>query len=183
MIDLTILPSRLPSIVTTSEPIIVERASLKHADALSEAAQKSIVHVRPWLGASLCPVTPAQARQCLQELDANRAQSYGITYLLMMNEKCLGMGFINYIHPIHQSANLGFWIRPEACGQGLAVALCNTLLKLAFQQMNLLRLELYIEPNNKASLRVAEKIGAEKEGFCRKRIFGRDALLYALTAS
>ncbi|WP_232367566.1 GNAT family N-acetyltransferase [Alteromonas pelagimontana] len=148
---------------------------------LCEAAQKSVHHVRPWLGSGCCPVTPVAARQCIDELEQKRERSYGITYLLVMEDSCLGMGLINYVHPVHRSANLGYWIRPEACGQGLAVALCKSLQKLAFLQMDLCRLELYIEPNNKASLRVAEKLGAEKEGLCRKRIFGRDALLYSLT--
>lgn len=182
MIDLSTLPSRLPAIATTASPINIERISDKHADMLCEAAQQSITHVRPWLGTALCPVTPAQARQCITTLKAQRESGYGITYLLVMDGKCLGMGFINYIHPLHGNANLGFWIRPEACGQGVAVKLGQALKKLAFNQMNLCRLELFIEPNNKASLRVAEKLGAEKEGFLRKRINGRNALLYAVTS-
>ncbi len=182
MIDLSTLPSRLPAIATTASPINIERISEKHADMLCEAAQQSINHVRPWLGTALCPVTPAQARQCISTLKAQRDSGYGITYLLVMDGKCLGMGFINYIHPLHGNANLGFWIRPEACGQGVAVKLGQALKKLAFNQINLCRLELFIEPNNKASLRVAEKLGAEKEGFLRKRINGRNALLYAVTS-
>ena len=86
----------------------------------------------------------------------------------------------DHIHHAHLSANLGYWLRPDACGRGLATAICNALKKLAFSQMNLHRLECFVEPNNKASLRVAERIGAIKEGLCRKRVFGRDALLYAL---
>lgn len=181
MIDLSTLPSRLPAIATTTSPISIERAGQKHADMLCEASQQSVSHVRPWMGTDLCPVTPAQARQCLTTLENQREQGYGITYLLVMDNRCLGMGLINYIHPLHRNANLGFWIRPEACGQGLAVQLCQALKKLAFDQMDLFRLELFIEPNNKASLRVAEKLGAEKEGYCRKRVCGRHALLYALT--
>ncbi|MBU2979762.1 GNAT family N-acetyltransferase [Alteromonas sp. C1M14] len=182
MIDLSTLPSRLPAIHTTSGPINIERIGVKHTDMLCEAAQKSIQHVRPWLGTALCPLTPAQSRQCIQTLEEQRSTGYGITYLLILGSQCLGMGLINHIHPVHQTANLGYWIRPETCGQGLAGALCEALKKLAFSQAGLHRLEMYIEPNNKASLRVALKVGAEKEGLCRKRIFGRNALLYALTA-
>ncbi|WP_245953221.1 GNAT family N-acetyltransferase [Alteromonas aestuariivivens] len=149
--------------------------------ALCEAGQASIHHVRPWLGSELCPVTLPAARQCIEILKQQREQGYGITYLLLHNERCLGMGLINYIHPVHKSANLGFWIRPDACGKGLAVGLARTLVKLAFSQMGLQRIELLIEPGNKSSQRVAIKLGAEKEGVCRKRIFGRDALLFSLT--
>ena len=114
-------------------------------------------------------------------MEKARETGYGLTYLLIHDEKCLGMGIINHIHHTHLTANLGYWLRPDACGKGLASAICEALKKLAFTQMNLNRLECFVEPNNKASLRVVECIGGIKEGLCRKRVFGRDALLYAIT--
>lgn len=182
MIDLSTLPSRLPPIQTTEGPVTVQRIALKHLDALCEAGQQSSHHVKPWLGAGLCPVTPAATKLCIQTLEQARESGYGLTYLLMHNDRCLGMGIINYIHPVHRCANLGYWLRPDACGKGLASAICETLKKLAFDQMGLHRLECFIEPNNKASLRVAERIGGVKEGYCKKRIFGRDALLYSIVS-
>ena len=181
MIDLSILPSRLPPIHTEQGPVTIERIHAKHIHPLCEASQQAIHHVKPWLGSTLCPVTPALAKQCVNDMEAAREAGYGLTYLLMHDEKCLGMGIINYIHHTHLTANLGYWLTPQACGKGLATAICESLKKLAFTQMNLCRLECLIEPNNKASLRVAERIGASKEGVCRKRIFGRDALLYSIT--
>lgn len=181
MIDLSILPSRLPPIRTEQGPVSIQRIALKHCDALCDAGQQSIHHVKPWFGASVCPVTPALAKQCIDRMEDAREKGYGLTYLLLHDEKCLGMGIVNHIHHTHLTANLGYWLRPDACGKGLATSVCETLKKLAFSQMNLHRLECFIEPNNKASIRVAERIGAVKEGLCRKRVFGRDALLYAIT--
>lgn len=181
MIDLSILPSRLPPIHTEQGPVTVERIAAKHTQILCEASQQSIHHVKPWLGSGLCPVTPALAKQCITAMEEARVSGYGLTYLLVHEERCLGMGLINYIHHLHFTANLGYWLRPDACGKGLATAICETLKKLAFNQMNLQRLECLIEPNNKASLRVADRIGAVKEGLCKKRVFGRDALLYSIT--
>ncbi|GGW94897.1 GNAT family N-acetyltransferase [Alteromonas halophila] len=181
MIDLTVLPSRLPPVQSDSQQLQVQRLALKHADMLSVAGQQSAAHVRPWLGNTLCPVTPAASKQCITGMESQREQGYGITYLLIDDDQCLGMGLINYIHPVHLSANLGFWLRPDACGRGLATALCRSLIKLGFSQMGLHRLECLVEPANKASLRVVTRLGAEKEGVCRKRVFGRDALLYSIT--
>jgi len=161
--------------------VTIQRIAPKHTYALCEAAQHSINHVKPWLGASVCPVTPALAKQCIQKFESDRESGYGLTYLLIHNDRCLGMGIINHIHHTHLTANLGYWLRPDACGKGLATAICEALKKLAFNQMNLHRLECLIEPNNKASIRVAQRIGATKEGLCRKRVFGRDALLYSIT--
>ncbi|MCW8108348.1 GNAT family N-acetyltransferase [Alteromonas ponticola] len=181
MIDLSILPSRLPAIQSSEGPFTIERIAAKHVDTLCEAGQHSIEYVRPWLGTSLCPVTIPAAKQCIASLELSRQQNYGIAYLLLSEFQCLGMGVINYIHPLHLNANLGFWIRPEASGKGLAVALSQRLIKLAFEQMKLVRLELLVEPANQASLRVVQKLNAEKEALCRKRVLGRDALLFSLT--
>lgn len=183
MSDLITLPSRLPVAPSDYGDISVARLSQKHLDSLCEACRASASHVRPWLGNSLCPITPTATRQCIEEMEKKRASGYGITYLLMSEATCLGMGIINYIHPLHATANLGYWIRPEACGRGLAVNLCQSLAKLAFSQISLQRLELLVEPGNKASMRVADKLGAQREGLCRKRVFGRDAYLYALLAN
>jgi ribosomal-protein-alanine N-acetyltransferase len=182
LIDLSILPSRLPPIHTEQGPVTIQRIAPKHTEALCEAGQHAISHVKPWFGSSVCPVTPMQSKQCIDAMEDARRNDYGLTYLLMHDEKCLGMGIINHIHHTHFTANLGYWLRQDACGKGLATAICEALKKLAFSQMNLHRLECFIEPNNKASLRVAERIGAVKEGLCRKRVFGRDALLYAVIA-
>lgn len=159
----------------------IQRIAHKHASMLCEAGQQSAAHVRPWLGNALCPVTPAASKQCISDMEAQRERGYGITYLLVEENQCLGMGIINYIHPVHLCANLGFWLRPDACGRGLATALCRALMKLGFSQMGLHRLECLVEPNNKASLRVISRLGAAKEGLCSKRVFGKDALLYSLT--
>ncbi|MFD3282218.1 GNAT family N-acetyltransferase [Alteromonas macleodii] len=180
MIDLSILPSRLPPIHTEQGPISIQRIAEKHCYALCEAGQQSIHHVKPWFGSAVCPVTPALSKQCITNMEKARDTGYGLTYLLIHEEKCLGMGIINHIHHTHLTANLGYWLKPDACGKGLATAICEALKKLAFSQMNLHRLECFIEPNNKASIRVAERIGGTKEGLCRKRVFGRDALLYAI---
>ncbi len=136
MIDLSILPSRLPPIHTEQGPISIQRIAEKHCYALCEAGQQSIHHVKPWFGSAVCPVTPALSKQCIANMEKARDTGYGLTYLLMHEEKCLGMGIINHIHHTHLTANLGYWLR--------------------------------------------ERIGGTKEGLCRKRVFGRDALLYAI---
>jgi len=180
--DLTTLAARLPVAHADYDQLTVARLSGRHTQALAEACVFAASHVKPWLGTALCPVTPAAVRKFIDDAEHKKDAGYGITYLMMDGQRCLGMGFINYIHPVHYTANLGFWIRPDACGKGLAVALCKSLTKLAFSQMQLHRLELFIEPANKASMKVAQKLGAQPEGLCRKRIFGRDAYLYALLA-
>jgi len=58
--------------------------------------------------------------------------------------------------------------------------------RFAFKEVELNRVEIVIATENKASIRVAEKIGALREGILRKRIVVRDtvydAFLFSLLA-
>lgn len=180
MIDLSILPARLPVPPTNFGPVTVTRLAAKHQEMLCQAGRVTATSVKPWMGSQLCPVTPVAARQCIEHQEQLRRTGYGITYLLIHEQECLGLGTISHIHALHGTGNLGYWIRTDVTGKGLAVTLCQSLIKLAFAQMGMQRLELFIEPDNQPSLRVAEKLGAMREGLCRKRILGRDAWLYAL---
>lgn len=182
MIDLSVLPARLPPIHTQQGPVTVERIQAQHAELLADAGLEAAESVQPWLGKNLCPTSLRSANQTIQYIEQQRAYGSGLGYLICFNKQCLGMSFINQINLVHAVGNLGYWLRPSACGQGLALAMCKSMLRLAFSQMSLVRLELYIEPNNHPSLALAKRLGAEKEGLCRKRIFSRDALLYSLVA-
>jgi len=69
LIDLSILPSRLPPIHTEQGPISIQRIAEKHCYALCEAGQQSIHHVKPWFGSAVCPVTPALSKQCITNME------------------------------------------------------------------------------------------------------------------
>ena len=61
-------------------------------------------------------------------------------------------------------AALGYWVVPSARGRGLASGAARTLARWGFEAMGLARVELAILPENTASHRVAEQLGATPEG-------------------
>jgi RimJ/RimL family protein N-acetyltransferase len=62
---------------------------------------------------------------------------------------------------------IGYWIRREARGQGVATRALGTISKWAFDTLALARLQLITEPENQASQRAAEKAGFQREGLLR----------------
>jgi RimJ/RimL family protein N-acetyltransferase len=61
------------------------------------------------------------------------------------------------------SAELAYWVRPEARGQGLAVHGVRAVTALAHDGLGIARTWLEINPTNAASLRVAERAGYRYE--------------------
>lgn len=60
--------------------------------------------------------------------------------------------------------SLGYWLVPEARGHGLAFAAARLLCDWGFAALGLERIELEIRPDNDASQRLAERLGATCEG-------------------
>ncbi|CAH9414394.1 MULTISPECIES: GNAT family N-acetyltransferase [Streptomyces] len=64
-------------------------------------------------------------------------------------------------------ASLGYWLTDLARGQGVARAALRTVTGWALRDLGVPRLQLYIEPWNTASARIAEDIGFRREGLLR----------------
>ena len=72
------------------------------------------------------------------------------------------------------TANLGYWIRTNQTKKGIATAATLLLARFAFNELRLNRVEITVAVDNQASLRVAEKAGATKEGILRNRLMKTD---------
>ncbi len=81
-------------------------------------------------------------------------------------------------------AKLGYWIRSSATGRGAAPAAVLLARDWAFRETGLNRLEIVCAFGNTRSRRVAEKVGATREGVLRRRLLlpsgPSDAIMYSL---
>jgi RimJ/RimL family protein N-acetyltransferase len=73
----------------------------------------------------------------------------------------LGFVLIGF-EPGDQEPELGYLFRPSAAGQGFATEAARALRDHAFGPMGMDRLVSYIDPENPASIRVAERLGATR---------------------
>jgi ribosomal-protein-alanine N-acetyltransferase len=85
-----------------------------------------------------------------------------------------------------QSANVGYWIDEEHAGNGYMPEAVAVVLRYAFDELGLHRVEAAIVPRNERSRRVAEKLGMRDEGtsdrFLQIRGVWEDHVRYAMTA-
>ncbi len=67
-----------------------------------------------------------------------------------------------------ETAELSYWIFPPYRRRGYATRSVELVCRYAFDNLGIVRVELYIEPTNDASLRVAAKAGFLREGLLRQ---------------
>jgi RimJ/RimL family protein N-acetyltransferase len=156
-------------------------------DAVFEAVRESIGEISPWL--AWCH--PKYSREESQAWVTSRADAWakGVEYTFAIvdagDSRFFGVCSLNQIHPLHRFANLGYWVRTSAAGRGVASAATLLVARFGFAELGLVRVEIVVDVANLASLRVAEKVKATREGIGRNRLVtgGRvsDAVMFSLT--
>jgi RimJ/RimL family protein N-acetyltransferase len=101
------------------------------------------------------------------------------------NGRYLGGYGLNQVDKINKRANLAYWVRSSVTRRGVAMTAVGLLREWGFRYTDLVRLEVVIAVENLASLRVAQKAGAEFEGTLRKRLWlhgiAHDAAMFSFT--
>jgi RimJ/RimL family protein N-acetyltransferase len=81
--------------------------------------------------------------------------------------------------------HVGYWVAAPARGRGVCTRALRLLSRWALDELSLQRMELITDPDNRASQRVAEKVGYRREGVMRahlRHLDGRvrDSVLFSL---
>ncbi len=97
-------------------------------------------------------------------------REYNFAICDVVNGGYLGGAGINEINIMNKCANLGYWVRSDRTGQGIALAATKLLAKWGFDVLKLNRIEIHVAADNVRSLRVAEKAGAKREGVLRNKM-------------
>jgi len=155
------------------------------APALYEAARESIGDVYAWLPWCHSSYTLEEARDWTKTRPRLFDEGAEYNFVIVDAERrFLGGCGLNQINRVHRFANLGYWVRSSAAGQGVAPTAVRRLAAFAFGSTDLVRLEIVCAVGNVRSQRAAEKGGATREGMLRQRllIHGRrhDAVMYSI---
>lgn len=118
-----------------------------------------------------------------------RAQDHFYEFGIFRKDDGVFLGVVTLMdvsRQIFQNAYLGYRIFNNHWGQGYATEACLAAVEIAFKDLKLHRIEAGIAPTNKASIKVAKRLGLRKEGLSPRRLFTHgkwtDMLLYAGTS-
>ncbi|MGW5667672.1 GNAT family N-acetyltransferase [Micromonospora sp. NPDC003776] len=102
-------------------------------------------------------------------------------------DRLVGMGILTVESPQHRRGEIGYAVHPDDWGRGLGTEIAGLLLRLAFEQVGLHRVEATTRPDHVASCRVLEKVGMRREGVSRDHLLvrghWRDSVHYAILAT
>lgn len=174
------------SFALTHGDVKLRVAKLRDSRQLEKLILGNREWLRPWEATN--PGAPnsfdvrGQLRGLLRQLD----DQSGIPFVIEVKGVIQGqLNVANILYGSVSSAVLGYWIAPEAAGKGVTPTSVALVSDYLMNQLGLHRVEIDVRPENKASLRVIEKLGFRYEGMKQRYIHingdWRDHYIFALT--
>ncbi len=155
-----------------ADEVLIRELTATDADALFETVSASLPTLSQWLPWA----KPGYARSDSATWIAHcqHAWSAGLGYHLGIFDAAsgalLGGVGLSHVNTMRRSANLGYWVADAARGREVAATAARLAAAWAFEELGLQRIEILVQPENTASLRVAVKLGAVCEGIARNGI-------------
>jgi ribosomal-protein-serine acetyltransferase len=129
---------------------------------------------------ALIDVNRAYLRRWLPWLDANRTvgdtlefigaqiarekEGIGLATLITHDGEVSGVAGFNSIDPVNRCCELGYWLREDRQGRGIATSCCRTLARHAFETLRMNRVNLSAALGNVRSRALADRLGFQQYG-------------------
>ncbi|MBA2312903.1 MAG: GNAT family N-acetyltransferase [Actinobacteria bacterium] len=137
-----------------------------HADAIHRAVRATLSELQPWMPWARDPSPDEQlAFATHAERQWEACLSWNFT-IFLENEVIGSIGLANY-QPLIKTCDLGYWIRTDCAGRGYMTEAGTAVIEFAFDRLEMHRIQLLAAVGNRASQRVAEKLGFHSEGIQR----------------
>lgn len=176
-------------IYLSSGNVLLRRYRINDIQNVYEAVRESISELSPWFAWCDENYTMEDAERFIKDQELwwgeGKVHNFGITD--QETGTYCGGCLLNNINLGDRLANMAYWVRSDLTGKGIATIAAKLVAHYGFDKLGLNRVEIVVAQANLASIRVAEKTGAKREGELRSRITVRDkvydAYLYSLIPS
>ncbi|MBV8033874.1 GNAT family protein [Roseateles sp.] len=154
---------------------------------------QSLSHLRPWMPWAQEAPTAESSELVVRRMQADFIARRDLCFHMHARRadgsagRLLGGTGLHRIDWAVRRFEIGYWVRPEAQGQGHASETVQLLAALAFGQLGARRVEIRMDSHNAKSRAVAQRCGFELEGILRCDSLGvdgapRDTCVYARIA-
>lgn len=160
---------------------------------LAVVIAQSVSHLRPWMPWAQEAPTAESSEVVVRRMQADFVARRDLCFQIYARRadgspgRLLGGSGLHRIDWTVRKFEIGYWIRPEALGQGHVSEAVRLLTALAFDRLGARRVEIRCDVRNLKSRAVAERCGFELEGILRRDALGvdgapRDSCVYARLA-
>jgi RimJ/RimL family protein N-acetyltransferase len=145
---------------------ILRCPTLEDIPAIFTNTERFLESLKPWVSWAYQPYSLEIAEEHVRKSIAQFITRESYAYHVFAQERCehLGFGLLYNIDWDVPKFELGYHVWPAQRGFGYATEIVGELCSMAIRTLGAKRIEIRIDSQNKASIRVAEKAGFHIEG-------------------
>lgn len=167
------MPQPLATIDRRTERFVLRPFRRRDADPLHRAihaSHRELAEYLPWAHPQYSRLDAANFIK-----DSNRAWREGRAYDFAIRrpqdpDRHVGNVSVWFVSRGFGSGEIGYWIRSDETANGVATEVAREAARIGFTKLKMHRMILRIAVGNRASERVAEKLGFVREGVLREEI-------------
>jgi len=146
------------------------------AVTLYQAVRESLPELLPWMPWAYADYSVKDSKKWIESCARTwaKGKEYNFAIIDPKDGSILGGCGLNQVRRRARFANLGYWVRSRYTKKGIATAAALLVAHFGFDELGLTRIEIGAATGNNASLRVAEKVGATRQGIQKRKITFRD---------
>jgi RimJ/RimL family protein N-acetyltransferase len=144
-----------------TERLVIRCWDPADAPLAKEAIDSSLDHLRPWMPwAEAEPTTLEEKRSLLESFARMFERGEDAVYAIFDRDERRVVGGTG-LHPrlADDAREIGYWIRADAIGLGLATESTAALTRVGFEIDGLERMEIHCDPDNVRSAAIPRKLG------------------------
>jgi len=167
------MPKSLPSGPRSTPRLVLRPFRRRDAETLVEAVRASLPDLARWLPWVHSRYGRGDALRFVRDSAAAWAEGRAFDFTIRPHDD--GDHHVGNVSVWHtsrreQAGEVGYWIRSDRTGHGIATEATARILQVAFEELRMHRVTLRIAVGNRASERIAEKLGFIQEGVLRKEV-------------
>jgi len=139
-----------------------------HVDALFHLTDMNREHLRQWMPWIDSTVTVYDTEDFIRSTIGLYANNAGFTAGIFLYGQLCGVIGLHLPNWQARHVSMGYWLGKDYQGRGIMTKACASLIQYAFENWQMNRIELRIDPRNVRSRALADRLGFTQEGILRQ---------------
>lgn len=162
--------TRSPSenlLFTIDQDLVLRQVTVPDAAALYQIIDSQRPYLREWLPFVDLSTSQAVTELYLQSVTAP-GNSKDLLFVMIFKEEIGGLIGFKEIDFYNKKLEVGYWLSEPMQGKGIVIRSCDRLIKYAFEEMGMNRIQIKVGVGNNKSSKIPKKLHFKPEGTQRE---------------
>jgi ribosomal-protein-serine acetyltransferase len=173
-------------LLKVDEEIVLKIFEMDDAGVLFNLIENNRSYLRRWVPWVDANVTIKNSQAFIKSSQGQHGQNLGFQCGIWFRNQLVGVIGFFPIDWLNRNVEIGYWIDEKHQGFGFVTKSCRALVKYAFDEFQLHRVQIRCAAGNNKSCAIIERLGFVKEGISRQAEFLYDhyvdLYIYGMTA-